>query len=262
MSADWRFIDTGVNTGSYNMQFDELLARSLLSGTGVPTVRLFQWKPWAISLGFNQDVEKIDHDRCTADNIDVVRRPTGGRAVFHAEELTYSVAMFSEGRSVLEIYNHISQALVHGLRLFGVDATLSRSQPDFREHYKNPSSIPCFTASARYEIEWHGRKLVGSAQRRFRHHETGAEVVLQHGSILIGPAHRGLMKYLLLPGEPVRESLAQELREKTVELAEIRNAEISVNELAECLQQGFQREWNVKFVQPDNLLQEFESACA
>lgn len=262
MSADWQFIDTGENTGSFNMQFDELLARSLLSGTGVPTVRLFRWRPWAISLGFNQDIAKIDLERCASDNISVVRRPTGGRAVFHAEELTYSVVMFSEGRSVLEIYNHISKALVCGLNLFGVDVTLSRSQPDFREHYKSPSSIPCFTASARYEIEWRGRKLVGSAQRRFRHHETGAEVVLQHGSILIGPAHRDLLKYLVLDDERVRDSLARELRERTVELAAIRNTEIVLDELAGCLRQGFEREWNVEFVQQNNLLQEIESACA
>ncbi|MBI5473248.1 MAG: lipoate--protein ligase family protein [Ignavibacteriae bacterium] len=247
----WQFIDTGENTGAFNMEFDESLARRLLTGQGEPTVRFFTWKPWAISLGFNQDENAIDTARCALDGIGVVRRPTGGRAVLHAEELTYSVAMHSKGKSVLEIYNQISKALVLGLRLFGVNATLSRSQPDLREHYKNPSSIPCFTASARYEIEWRGRKLVGSAQRRFRRHESGEEVVLQHGSILIGPAHRGLPNYLVLRDDIIRDKLTAELLSKTVELSDIKQSAVNRTELASCLKRGFEEEWNIVFdVQP------------
>ena len=149
MNTAWQCLCTGSNTGAFNMELDGFLAKSLLDGSGVPTLRLYQWNPWAISLGFNQDMSKIDVERCVSDRIDVVRRPTGGRAVFHAEELTYSVVMHADGKSVLDIYNLISKALVQGLRLFGVNATLSRSQADLREHYKTPSSIPCFTASAR-----------------------------------------------------------------------------------------------------------------
>lgn len=246
---NWRFIDTGKNTGSFNMQFDEQLARNLLVSSGVPTVRLFRWNPWAISLGFNQDISKIDVVRCAADGIDVVRRPTGGRAVYHAEELTYSVALCADGRSVLEIYNAISKALVQGLRLFGVNATLSRSQPDLRVHYRNLSSIPCFTASARYEIEWRGKKLVGSAQRRFRNHETGNDIVLQHGSILVGPAHRDLTEYLILPDEHAREHLNKELVEKTAELSHIMQKEVVMEDLAHCVRRGFEEEWNINFTE-------------
>lgn len=259
---DWHFIDTGEDTGSFNMQFDEQLARNVLDGSGAPTVRLFRWKPWAISLGFNQDISKIDVVQCTADGIDVVRRPTGGRAVFHAEELTYSVAMFADGKSVLEIYNQISKALVQGLRLYGVNATFRRSQPDLREHYKNPSSIPCFTASARYEIEWRGKKLVGSAQRRFRNHETGEDIVLQHGSILIGPAHRDLTKYLLLPDEQARESLAKELAEKTVELSQIKQKEIVAEDLSDCIRRGFEEEWGIGFVDGNESLKQLTPTYA
>lgn len=247
MKDTWRFIDTGENTGRYNMQFDENSARSLLDGSGVPTVRLFRWKPWAISLGFNQDMSNINVERCAAEGIDVVRRPTGGRAVLHAEELTYSVAMTADGKNVLEIYNEISRVLVKGLRLYGVNATLSRSQPDFREHYKNPSSIPCFTASARYEIEWRGKKLVGSAQRRFRNQTTGEEVMLQHGSILTGAAHCGLIDYLFLSDEKTRPDLANELREKTTDVSTIKQSEVDMNELAVCIRRGFEEEWQLTF---------------
>ena len=247
---NWRFLDTKENTGVFNMQCDEQLARALVNGSGSSTVRLFRWKPWAISLGFNQDITKIDRARCAADGVDVVHRPTGGRAVFHAEELTYSVAMKAEAKSILEIYNHISTALVHGLHLFGVDATLNRSQPDLREHYKNSSSIPCFTASARYEIEWRGKKLVGSAQRRFRNHETGEEIVLQHGSILTGPAHKRLVDYLVLPDEGTRDHLARELEEKTTDLSATQNQPVDLDHLALCIRRGFERTWGADFIEP------------
>ncbi len=246
MKNNWRFLDTGENTGAFNMQFDEDSARALLDGSGVPSVRLFRWKPWAISLGFNQDISNIDVERCTINGIDVVRRPTGGRAVFHAEELTYSVAMPAKGKSILEIYNEISRALVKGLRLFGVNAALSRSQPDLREHYKNLSSIPCFTASARYEIEWRGKKLVGSAQRRFRNQTTGEEVVLQHGSILTGTAHHGLIDYILLD-EKTKVELSNELGEKTTNVSSILQSEIDMNDLGVCIRRGFEEEWKLTF---------------
>ncbi len=249
MNADWQFISTGESIGALNMRLDESLARCLVEGTGAPTVRLFRWKPWAISLGFNQDETKINSARCALDGIDVVRRPTGGRAVFHAEELTYSVAMKAEGNSVLDIHNHISKALVRGLQLFGVNATLAKSQPDMRAHYKTPSSIPCFTASARYEIEFEGKKLVGSAQRRFRNHETGEEIVLQHGSILTGPAHKELVKYLILDDERTRDELSRELHEKTIDISEIKQQEIDANQLAVRIRRGFEEEWNVKFIE-------------
>ncbi len=249
----WRFIDTGENTGEFNMQFDESLAKGLLDGSGMPTVRFFLWKPWAISLGFNQDETKIDYTRCSADGVDVVRRPTGGRAVFHAEELTYSVVMHSGDLGVLEIYNTISKALVRGLQLYGVEAMLSKSQPDLRGHYRTLSSIPCFTASARYEIEWEGRKLVGSAQRRFRNHERGTEVVLQHGSILTGSAHKRLVDYLDLPDGESRKALVRELDERTTDIPQITGREVNMRELAACMKTGFEEAWQIQFSAPEQL---------
>ncbi len=244
----WRFMGVEERSGAANMQKDEQLARALLKGSGAPTVRLYRWQPWAISLGFNQDMGQIDVARARLDGIDVVRRPTGGRAVLHAEELTYSVVMTVENRTVLDVYNAISRALVRGLHLFGVEASFSKSQPDLREHYKHPSSIPCFTASARYEIEWEGRKLVGSAQRRFRSPHASHDIVLQHGSILFGPAHKRLVDYLLLPDPATRRALMQELDEKTVDLSSLKRGPIDLDELAACIRRGFEEEWGMVFV--------------
>jgi lipoate-protein ligase A len=184
-AAGWRYRYSGACRGAENMCRDEQCARGLQESRGTvfpSSLRLYRWQPWAISLGHNQSSHDLDMERCTADGIDVVRRPTGGRAILHAEELTYCVVMYTGSRSVLAVYNDISRALVRGLHLFGVNVAFQKSQPNFQETYRQASSIPCFTSSARYEIEWHGRKLVGSAQRRFGDGER--DVVLQHGSIL------------------------------------------------------------------------------
>ncbi len=238
----WRFEHSGKLDGASNMALDSAMAEALAAGGGAPTLRLYGWSPWAISLGYNQREEEIDAARCRESGIDVVRRPTGGRAILHAEELTYCVVMPSGRRSILDVYNDISRALVRGLSLFGVEATLQRSQPNFPEHYRSPSAIPCFTASARYEIEWDGRKLVGSAQRRV----TGAtNVVLQHGSILCGPAHKRLTEFIRAD-ENVRDLLRSELNMKTVDLSEATGGPVDIDHLAECIRQGCELHWGVR----------------
>ena len=241
----WQCVNTGRQTGAYNMEFDESLARRLLSGDGAQTLRFFGWKPWAISLGYNQDDAVVDAAMCSRDGIDVVRRPTGGRAILHAEELTYSVVMRTRHKSVLEVYNEISRALVRGLHFFGVEVSLQRSQPDFAAQYRSATSVPCFASSARYEIEWNGRKLVGSAQRRY---SDGTQVVvLQHGSILCGPAHQRLSEYLSLDDEAALSQLRRTLREKTIDLGEITGRVVDQDALSACVKQGFEAGWGVSF---------------
>lgn len=228
------------------MALDEELARSFLrEGSGVPTLRLFRWRPWTVSLGYNQNATDLDAAKCAREGFDIVRRPTGGRAILHAQELTYSVTLPAGRKTILQVYNDIGRALVRGLKLFGVDVALQRSQPDFRSVYRQPSSIPCFTSSARYEIEWRGKKLVGSAQRRFSDGEQ--EALLQHGSILCGPAHRRLADVLALHDPAVLEQLKGDLQEKTTDLSEILGHEVDLDALGECVRSGFEREWGVVF---------------
>jgi lipoate-protein ligase A len=246
VDAAWRFVDTGWDTGTRNMTHDEALARSFLDGgEGVPTLRLFRWKPWAVSLGHNQAAADLDVARCAREGFDIVRRPTGGRAILHAQELTYSITLPAGRKTILQVYNDIGRALVCGLKFFGVDVALQRSQPDFRNAYRSPSAIPCFTSSARYEIEWHGKKLVGSAQRRFSDGEQ--EAILQHGSILCGPAHRRLADVLAVTDPAVLERLRRDLEDKTTDLSEILGREVDLDALGACIRQGFEREWGVVF---------------
>lgn len=230
------------------MRTDEELARSFLgegAEAAVPTLRLFRWNPWAVSLGYNQNAADLDAARCAREGVDIVRRPTGGRAILHAQELTYSVTLPAARKTILQVYNDIGRALVRGLSLFGVDVSLQRSQPDFRSAYRHPSSIPCFTSSARYEIEWRGRKLVGSAQRRFSDGEH--EAILQHGSILCGPAHRRLADLLAIDDPQALEQLRGDLEEKTTDLAEILGRQPDLDALGECIRRGFEEEWGVVF---------------
>ena len=138
-------LDTGARAGAFNMELDEMLARRMQKEGGPPILRLFRWQPWAISIGYNQSADDLDVALCRRDGIDIVRRPTGGRALLHAEELTYSVIMRSGRRGILEVYNLISRALVRGLQLFGVDVTLQKSQPNFQEAYRNASSSHAVT---------------------------------------------------------------------------------------------------------------------
>ena len=245
LNPSWQYVNTGANTGSFNMQFDEELARQLHEGQGKPTLRFFQWKPPAISLGYHQKCDDLNERKCREDGIDVVRRPTGGRGILHAEDLTYSIVMYAPHGTISRTYNAISRALVKGLALYGVEATLARSQSSSSRQHAHAALIPCFTSCARHEIEWRGRKLVGSAQRRYSNGEI--DIVLQHGSILCGPAHRKLGDYLLCRDSHLTKQLAQELEEKTIDLKEIRGSEVDPDELAACLKRGFEAEWGIRF---------------
>jgi len=244
----WTFIDSGEQTGAFNMALDESLARALAACEGTPSLRLFRWQPWAISLGYNQAAGELDAPRCAADGVDIVRRPTGGRAILHAEELTYSVVMPAGRKSILQVYNEISAALVRGLALYGVDVALQKSQPDFAKEYRSSSSIPCFASSARYEIEWHRRKLVGSAQRRFS--GPGGDVVLQHGSLLCGDAHLRLADYLAASVAEAREGILATLRERTADLRMITGGPVDMGFLGECIRRGFEEAWGLAFTAP------------
>jgi lipoyl(octanoyl) transferase len=162
--------------GSLNMAVDELLFRSLAEEPAT-TLRFYRWARPTASLGAKQPAEKvIDMDFCRRNGIDVVRRTTGGKVVLHHEEITYSVVSNDAeafGPTLGSSYRRISEALLLGLERLGLRAALAGPAPDGYAR----GTMPCFSHPARDEIEISGRKIVGSAQRRF------GPRFLQHGSI-------------------------------------------------------------------------------
>ena len=242
----WQCINSGLHSGQYNMDFDVELTSRLQRGEILPTLRLYGWKPWAVSLGYNQSENDINGKKCAEYGFDIVRRPTGGRAILHANELTYSVVMFADGKGITETYSLISKALVAGLSNIYRDVSYETSQPNFQSLYKKQESIPCFSASARYEVQINGKKLVGSAQRRFS--TPGLrEIVLQHGSILLGTEHKLLAEILNVESNEVKEKIVHDIESKTIDLSSAVNRTITFEEAASVLRSGFEETMNIHF---------------
>ncbi len=238
----WHFIDSGFDTGERNMQFDLYLAQTCDRDEAF--FRIYRWQPYCISLGANQSFCNINLDRAIADGIDIVKRPTGGRAILHAEELTYTVILPLNDRFHLrEIYFKISAALMHGLKIYNpllAKSELENYQPNFPKLLEEPSGVLCFASTARNEVKFNGKKLIGSAQRKLNN------VVLQHGSILCGTKHQELPKYLNA-NENTKERLQIELTEKTTEIETILGEKTDYQKLKTCLMVGFELEWQIRF---------------
>jgi lipoyl(octanoyl) transferase len=182
---NWIFIDSGPNTGAHNMSVDEELLNRAQAGDSTPVLRFYTWSPPAVSLGRFQKLETaVNQDACKRRGFDIVRRITGGRAVLHNAELTYSVVSRIDNPlfppDVLGTYKVIAAGLLAGLADLGIDAEMvSRGGSNAALVNKTDSSPSCFSSPSWYEIVVRGRKIIGSAQRRLSH------AFLQHGSILI-----------------------------------------------------------------------------
>ena len=172
----WRLLFTPPASGAENMALDEaLMDRARQSGEWV--LRVYSWKTPTISLGRNQSArDRYDLDRVRGLGLDVVRRPTGGRAILHDREITYSVtAPVRDAGDLRESYDRINVLLLAALHRLGVEASVAA--PPRRA--VAPSIAPCFDEPAAGELTLAGRKLAGSAQWR------ADDALLQHGSILI-----------------------------------------------------------------------------
>src|SRR5436309_13644567 len=179
----WELIIDGTLDGAANMAVDAALLGEVERFPGARTVvRFYGWRRPTISLGRNQKVENaVDVDYCRANGIDIVHRPTGGRAVLHDDELTYAVISNDSscfGDTIYGNYKRVSEALCLGYQNLGIPAVLA---PDTRkpDDWENEGDPPCFVSPSRYELMVNGRKVVGSAQRRVR------SSFLQHGSMPI-----------------------------------------------------------------------------
>lgn len=234
----WRFINTDYNDGFYNMAIDEAILNSVIEGKSPPTIRFYRWDPPTVTLGYFQKAHReIDQELCQAKGIQVVRRLTGGRAILHDKELTYSIVVSDKQKqvsgSIIESYLKISRALVKGLLNFGVVVEMM-ARP-----CKEKGSAACFDAPSWHEIVWQGRKLVGSAQTR-KH-----GCLLQHGSIPMVLDVELLFNLLKISNNQAKQRLKENFRQKAVALEEILGKEIDYWDLAEALTEGFKQTFNI-----------------
>ncbi|MDF2929271.1 MAG: biotin/lipoate protein ligase [Anaerospora sp.] len=183
IDGKWRVIFDKARHGAANMAIDEAIVEAHSAGLVPPTLRFYTWQPAALSIGYFQKIrEEVQLEACRSQGIDLVRRITGGRAVLHDQELTYSAVVREDipvlPPTLLGSYRYLSQGLLAGLNKQGVAAEMTLPGAAFGQSSRLPKNGACFDAPSFYEITVDRKKLIGSAQVR----KNGT--LLQHGSIL------------------------------------------------------------------------------
>lgn len=248
MKEQWLFIDSGACTPSYNMALDEALLNWHSKGLIPPIIRFYEWNPATLSIGYFQKAEKeIDLEAVKRHGFGFVRRPTGGRAVLHDKELTYSVIVSEEHpdmpQTVTEAYRVISQGILEGFKELGLDAYFAVPESDEEKaNLKNPRSSVCFDAPSWYELVVEGRKVAGSAQTRQK------GVILQHGSILLDLDVETLYDLFKFSNERVKERMLRAFRSKAVAINDLREKPVSIDEARAAFRVGFAKGLGVELV--------------
>ncbi len=216
----WRFLHTGHRSPAENMAIDEAILTAHSEGASPPTVRFYGWNPATLSIGYFQKAQEVNFDRLRSENIGFVRRPTGGRAVLHDKELTYSIIVSEDypgiPRQVTEAYRVLSEGLLLGFRALGLNAEMVQlATEEEKEKYASAGSAACFDSPSWYELVVEGRKVAGSAQVRQKN------VVLQHGSILLDLDTDQLFRLLVFSNEKVAERMKQSFLKKAVAINDL-----------------------------------------
>ena len=240
-------------TGAWNMAVDEAISLAIGEGLVPPTLRFYAWAPPCVSLGRNQRLADVDLARTAALGYQVVRRPTGGRAILHTDELTYSVCASPEHPLmhgyVLDSYLRISEGLAVGLRRLGIPAEpapgANRAGPDV--------SAACFEVPSAYEIiasGTGGRKILGSAQAR------RAKSVLQHGSLPLTGDLTRVVDCLAFTDETEREALRRSLVGHAATAEELAGRNISYAEALAALSIGVAETLGIELIEAELTAQE------
>ena len=234
-----------------NMAIDEAILECHKQGLVPTTLRLYQFAPPAVSLGYLQDLPAGIVDKAAANGLSVVRRPTGGRAVLHVNDLTYSFVGsvsgskgngFGLSKSIPTSYRQICQGLINALAELEVQLEMGM---DSSSRPSNRGEHDCFSATTSADLHYLGDKLIGSAQLR-RHN-----AVLQHGSILLNQPQE-LMSQLVESNSPSNGKPAKKFRHAN--LFDIVGRQLSIQELQAALKSGFELAFASEFV-PSNLTQ-------
>jgi lipoate-protein ligase A len=258
-SQPWRLImDIEPQDAYTNMAEDEALLNGQIGNGSQPTIRFYSWRPAAISLGYAQDIATIDLEACRISGIGVVRRITGGRAILHEDDFTYSITARDDNPIVqgtlMDTYRKISQALLAGLQQLGVQtAAFARGDRNPNSNSTAGDAAACFAASSRYELTVGGKKIIGSAQRR----KQGA--VLQQGSLPLQDHSKKLFD-LLRFSEPDQRTVAHEhYTKKAISLSDVLCHPVTFDITAAAFLEGLKNTFQVEIVRgsldPDEIAQ-------
>ncbi len=230
----WRLILSPPMCGAENMALDEAILETVCTEDSPPTLRLYAWDPPCLSLGYAQPISDVDLDRLEALGWDLVRRPTGGRAILHSDELTYAIMAKDDNPhlagGVLNSYRHLSKGLAQALTLLGVEVVIQPEIPLDQEDRTNPV---CFQMPSAFEITAQMKKLIGSAQVRRR------GCVLQHGSLPLSGDIATICQVLRFEDEETRLFVSERVRARATTIETLLSTKVSWERASRSFIQGF-----------------------
>ncbi|MFH1403076.1 MAG: biotin/lipoate A/B protein ligase family protein [Candidatus Altiarchaeota archaeon] len=216
-----RLLETGFQKASWNMGVDESVLEHVSEGTSKPTLRIYGWSPPAVSIGYFQSIqEEVDLAACCDMGVDVVRRITGGGAVFHDQELTYSIIIPEKEvpEDILESYRLVCGGITRGLDSLGIESEFAPLN----------------------DIVTGGKKISGNAQTRRKH------CMLQHGTILLKLDVNRMFRLLKVPSEKMRDKIVENVKERVTSVKDCLGREVSFHKASNAVVNGFAQAMNLE----------------
>jgi len=237
MKEQWRFLTTGYNNAFYNMALDYAILSANRERKVPPTVRFYGWMPSGISIGYFQSlIEEVNIEQCKNLGVDCVRRITGGGAVFHEKEVTYSIVVPESHpripKNILKSYSRICGAIIKGL-----------DKLDIESKYMPINDIVA-----------NGKKISGNAQTRKEN------TVLQHGTIITDVDVEKMFSLLKVPNEKIKDKLIADVKQRVTSIKHEIGKEPLFGDVVNALKVGFEEEFNVDLVKGE--VTEFEKNLA
>ncbi len=244
MREQWRLLQTGYDSASSNMAIDNAILIANSKGRVPPTVRFYGWVPPAISIGYFQSLtNEVDIDVCKRLGVGYVRRITGGGAVYHEKEVTYSIVVPESHpeipKNIIQSYGRICGAVIRGLGFMGIESDYAPIN----------------------DIVAGGRKISGNAQTR------KAGTVLQHGTVLMDVDVDKMFSLLKVPNEKIKDKLIADVKQRVTSIRHMVGKDVSFEDVTSAMIRGFQEEFHVKLVEGSlceeelSLAKEFEKEC-
>ncbi len=221
--VEWRLIESGKNPASWNMAVDSAVVESVSKGKSLPTLRLYGWNPSAISIGYFQKLfDEVDVNKCEKNGVDVVRRITGGGAVFHEAEATYSLVIpqsdpLIPGDDIIGCFRRICGGIIRGLDTLGVSASFEPIN----------------------DVVAGEKKVSGNAQIRRK------GCVLQHGTILLNVDVKRMFSLLTVSDEKIRDKMISRVEDRVTSVSDVLGRTVGFDEMIDALRTGFSSEFEV-----------------